>query len=81
MTVNFRRRKIFRENLNEAISLVEIDVILKGTSISTNERNFLKRNLTLRFLRCKRLSRRLSHQGDKKIKESSKRLIDMFHCS
>ena len=34
--VKFLLRKIFRENLNEAISLAKIDVTLKVTSVSTN---------------------------------------------
>ena len=52
--VNFLMRKIFSGNLNEVISLVEIDVTLKRTSVSTNEiasfefprKIFLKRKLT-----------------------------------
>ena len=35
--VNFRFRKIFRGNLNEAILLVETDVTFQTTSISANE--------------------------------------------
>ena len=35
--VNFLLKKIFRGILNEAISLAEIDVTFKVTSISTNE--------------------------------------------
>ena len=37
VTVNFFWRKIFRGNLDEAISLSQIDVSLKGTSVWTNE--------------------------------------------
>ena len=51
--VNFLLQKIFRGNLNEAISLAEIDVTLKETYILTNEipsvrfpsKIFLKRKL------------------------------------
>ena len=35
--VSFLQKKIFCRNLNEAISLAEIDVTLKVMSISTNE--------------------------------------------
>ena len=35
--INLLLRKIFRENLNEAMLLVEIDVTFKVTSISANE--------------------------------------------
>ena len=34
---NYFLRKIFRSNLNKEISLAEIDVILKLTSISINK--------------------------------------------
>ena len=34
---NFLVRKIIRRNLNEAVSLAEINVTLKVTSISTSE--------------------------------------------
>ena len=54
--INFLLRKIFRGNLNEAISLTETDVTFKVTSVSTNEivpfrsqrKTFLKRQLTLK---------------------------------
>ena len=35
--VNFRLKKIFRGNINEAIPLAEFDVTLKFMSVSTNE--------------------------------------------
>ena len=51
---NFLLRKIFRRNLNEAVSLAEIDETLKVTSMSINEiasfrfprKIFLKRKVT-----------------------------------
>ena len=52
---NFLVRKIIRRNLNEAVSLAEINVTLKVTSISTSEiasfrflqKIFLKRKVTI----------------------------------
>ena len=52
---NFLVRKIIRRNLNEAVSLAEISVALKVTSISTSEiasfrflqKIFLKRKVTI----------------------------------
>ena len=55
--VKFLLRKIFRENLNEAISLAKIDVTLKVTSVSTNisfsfpPNIFRKRKLTFKNAR------------------------------
>ena len=52
---NFLLRKIIRRNLNEAVSLAEINVDLKVTSISTSEiasfrflkKIFLKRKVAI----------------------------------
>ena len=52
---NFLLRKIIRRNLNEAVSLAEINVALKVTSISTSEiasfrflkKIFLKRKVAI----------------------------------
>ena len=52
---NFLVRKIISRNLNEAVSLAEISVALKVTSISTSEidsfrflqKNFLKRKVAI----------------------------------
>ena len=60
LQVKFLLRKIFGENLNEAISLAEIDVSLKVTSISTKEtasfrlprKIFLKKKLTIKLTAC-----------------------------
>ena len=57
LMVNFLLRKIFHENLNEAMPLTKFDATLKVSPISTNEiasfrlsrKSFLDRKLTLKL--------------------------------